>query len=132
MLNASSWLLDEAKSFNNRDLASQRQSIMDLGKRRCGTVWVPKTVWVQARLCHWGKSTLLRSEPAIFRPGCFRCQYCVFCITAVTGGSHPSGLSADCNLNCLHYSGVASAYNIINSLIEHTLHQWFGVFLIHT
>ncbi len=36
----------------------------------------------------------------------------VFC------GPHPAGLSADYNLNCLHYSAVAPAYIIINSLSE--------------
>jgi hypothetical protein len=33
----------------------------------------------------------------------------------VVRGPHPAGLSVDCNLNCLHYSGLAPAYLIINS-----------------
>ncbi len=32
---------------------------------------------------------------------------------------HPAGQSADYILNCLHYSAVAPAYIIINSLSEH-------------
>jgi hypothetical protein len=37
----------------------------------------------------------------------------------VVRGPHPARLSADCNLNGLHYSGVASAYIIMNKLNEH-------------
>ncbi len=37
----------------------------------------------------------------------------VFC------GQHPAGLSADYNLSSLHYTAIASAYIIINSLSEH-------------
>ena len=37
----------------------------------------------------------------------------------VVRGPHPAGQSADCNLNCLHYSGLAPAYLIINSHSEH-------------